>query len=105
MNETGKILGTSDLNKSLKDLFGLGNPDKDLNSVTNALRNVENYAINLAGVLALIMILYSAFIYVTAYGDEGRAETAKKTLLWSIVGLALIIFSKVILIFVYKSLK
>jgi len=95
------------LNDSLKQIIGIESPDpnKSLGDVASAIISITNWAASLAGVLALIMILYSAFTYVTSYGDESRAETAKKTLLWSIVGMALVIFSKIILIQIYNLLK
>ena len=37
-----------------------------------------------------IMVLYSAFLYVSSLGEEAKAETAKKTLIWSIVGFVLL---------------
>ena len=33
-----------------------------------------------------IFIIYAGFLFVTAQGNEKKLETAKKTLLWAVVG-------------------
>ena len=50
-----------------------------------------------AELIAFFYILYASFIYMTSYGDESKAETAKKTLIWALVGLAVIISATTIL--------
>lgn len=62
-------------------------------------------ALDAAGIVAFIMIIYASITYLTAYGEESKAETAKKTLLWSIVGLVVIVFSRVIMMIIYNYLK
>lgn len=62
----------------------------NLDTVINAIIKAINVGVYLASLAAAIMILFSAFQYVTAYGDESKAATAKKTLIWSIAGLAVI---------------
>src|SRR5690606_19671304 len=45
------------------------------------------------GAIAIAMIMFSGFRLVTAQGNEEIWGTAKKSLIWSIVGLALVGFS------------
>ena len=54
------------------------------------VNQIIRLALDLAGVVAFIMILYSVFLFATSYGEEGKIESAKKTLYWSIVGLAVV---------------
>ena len=42
------------------------------------------------GGLAFLAILYSGAIYVTAFGDPGRMESAKKNLTWTVTGIVAI---------------
>ncbi len=58
--------------------------------ITGFLNNVVTIALDFAGMLAVIMILYGSFLYVTAYGDDTKAATAKKTIFWSIAGLVVL---------------
>jgi|SRR3989338_3756340 len=55
---------------------------------------IENLAqaITTIGIpLAVIFIIYSGFLFVTARGNDKKLEEAKKTFYWAIVGTILII--------------
>lgn len=41
--------------------------------------------------VAIIMVLYSAFLFMTSAGDEEKIKRAKRTLLWVLVGVLIII--------------
>ena len=107
---TGGVFNFSNLNKTLK--WFLTGEDSSKNMANANLGDIEgiitrttNYALDLAGVIALIIILYSAFMYATSFGEESKAEAAKKALTWSIIGMIAIIFSKAIMLFVNNALK
>ncbi|MGE5309937.1 MAG: hypothetical protein ACM3JF_02555 [Sphaerimonospora mesophila] len=51
------------------------------------LKNGLNMVYFLIGAVAVIMIIYSGYQYVTADGDSGKAATAMKTILYSVIGL------------------
>lgn len=51
-------------------------------------------------VAAFAGIVYSGFMYITAGGDTGKVELARKNLTWSIIGILLAICSYVIVTFV-----
>ena len=72
---------------------------KDLEVV---FRNVLNIVVRFAGVAAFIMIIIGGFQYLTAGGDPKKAESAKNTLTYAILGLALIIISWFILKFIQE---
>lgn len=74
-----------------------------LGGITASVENIITLALDFAGVVAVIMILYSAVLLMTAYGEESKAESAKKTLLWTIVGLAVMILAKVIISVIITS--
>jgi hypothetical protein len=76
-----------------------------LEQVFNIINRVTTYAIDLAGLLVFIMIIYSTIMYATAFGEESKAETAKKALTWSIVGLVVIILFRVIINIVQTALQ
>lgn len=77
----------------------------ELGKILNIIARVTSFAVDIAGVIALIMILYSAFMYATSFGEESKAEAAKKALTWSIVGIVVIIFFRVIIGIVNTSLQ
>jgi hypothetical protein len=64
-----------------------------LNCVPVVFTLIINAALTFAGVVALFMIIYSGFRFVTSGGDPKGVENAKKTLTWAIIGLILILLS------------
>jgi hypothetical protein len=57
-----------------------------------------------AGGLAVIMIVYGAIKYVTANGEASNIQSAKNTIIYSLVGLACIILVQTIINFVILKL-
>lgn len=81
-------------------------PDADdLSSITCTVTNAINLIFDIAGIIAFIMIIYSSIIYLTSYGEESRIEMAKKTLIWSVVGVIVILLAKSVLIIITKSIS
>lgn len=54
---------------------------------------VKNILLPLIGVLAVIVIIYGGVLYVTAGGNEEQSAKAKRTLLYGIIGLIIVIAS------------
>ena len=69
----------------------------DLEPVRCFVVAVTDFALDLMGALAFIMILYASIIYLISYGDEAKAEIAKKTLIWSVIGIIAVSAAKAIL--------
>lgn len=63
-------------------------------SIPELINAIINAIFWIAVVLAPLMILVGAFYFMTAAGDPKRVETGKKVILWTIVGLAVILFSR-----------
>lgn len=76
--------------KNLLNYFNGTDPNKGLGSVRCFVFEVTKLALSFAGILAVIMLLWGAFLYVTSYGEDTKIETAKKTVLWSIAGLVVL---------------
>lgn len=70
---------------------------KDLEVI---FRNILNIVVRFAGIAAFIMIIIGGFQYLTAGGDPKKAESAKNTLTYAILGLALLIIGWFILKFI-----
>lgn len=76
-------------------------PRLGLQGVTNPVGAVErillNYVITpifiLAGGVAVIVIMYSAFQIITARGEEEGLSAAKTTLIWAFLGLGLVMLA------------
>lgn len=57
---------------------------------------VNNILIPIGGVVAVMMIMYAGFLYVTAGGNETRIKKAHEALLWGVIGAAILLGAWVI---------
>jgi glucan phosphoethanolaminetransferase (alkaline phosphatase superfamily) len=57
------------------------------------IKTVINTLLYILGALAVIMIIFAGFRYTTSGGDANAVTSAKKTLLYSVVGLIVAILS------------
>lgn len=81
------------------------NPENaSFQDIANLIANVTQALLTIASIFAFFMILYSGFQYVSAFGNENKATSAKTTLTWSIVGIIVIVVSKIILAFFVDTL-
>ena len=55
-----------------------------------------NFLLGITGVLALIMLVIGAIMYLTSAGDETRIDSGKKIFKYSLLGLILVMSSMVI---------
>jgi len=58
------------------------------------LDNITTFLLTIVAPLAGIMILWAAFQMLTAAGDPGKFTTGKRTIIYAVVGLGLVILSK-----------
>ncbi|MFA6042907.1 MAG: hypothetical protein WCV85_04810 [Patescibacteria group bacterium] len=65
--------------------------------------NIITFVLGLLGLIAVIMILYGGFIWLTAGGNEDKVSSAKRIISSAIVGLVVILISWAIVNFVVKS--
>lgn len=68
------------------------------------LGNIIKTALGVVGSIALLMAVYGGFLWLTSMGNESKVETGKKTLIWSVLGLALIFGAYAITTFIFQAL-
>lgn len=71
-------------------------------SVSSILGAVIDWVMILVGAITVLFIVWSGIQYVTAGGNKDKAESAKKTLTYAVIGLVVIILAKVIVELVIK---
>ena len=64
------------------------------------VQNLIKAAIGLGGIALFIMLVIGGFKYLTSGGDPKRAESARNTLTYAILGLVLIALAYLILRFI-----
>lgn len=79
---------------------GLGGGD-----VRIVVANIISVALALLGIIAVLLMLYAGFTWMTAGGNEDKVATAKKTIMYAVIGLAIIMTSYAIMRFVIGELQ
>lgn len=77
----------------------LGN--KDLRST---IASIVNVALSLLGIVALVIVLYGGFKWMTAGGNDEQVGEARKIIISGVIGLAIILSSYAISSFVITKL-
>lgn len=91
------------------DTFGLAPVDDGLNlaggDIRTTVARIIRAALTFLGVVAVAIVLYGGYMYMTSGGNEQKIETAKKILINGGIGLAIILMSWVITQFVINQLS
>ncbi|MCW1908706.1 MAG: pilin [Candidatus Saccharibacteria bacterium] len=69
-------------------------------TVDNALTAAITVFTIIVGVAAVIMVILSGYKYITSGGDSNKVAQAKSTVIYALIGVALVVTSQVILRFV-----
>ena len=72
----------------------------DLISDTNKIINV---VLGVLGVVAVAVVIYGGFLFLTAQGDPGKIKKGKDSITWGIIGLIIALLSWSIINFVLSS--
>lgn len=65
-------------------------------SLRGLVLTIINFVLTFLGVLAVIMIIYGGMLYVTAGGAQEKVDKGKKILMYTVVGIVIIMLSFVI---------
>ncbi len=96
----------SSSNYALQGANELGNScqgNRIAGSSNSAVANIVNILTYVAGVIILVLIIYSGYRYITSGGDSNKVNSAKNTLIGAIVGLMIIVVAQVIVHFVINA--
>ncbi len=81
-----------------------GTPILEKGDILEIVFNIIQYLLSFLGVIAVCMIIYSGYLWMTAGGNEEKVGKAKKTLTYALVGLLVILFAYTITAFVISRL-
>ncbi|MFA5128279.1 MAG: LamG-like jellyroll fold domain-containing protein [Patescibacteria group bacterium] len=97
--QTTDQITVDDLGLSYGEETGLSNTDIRL-----TIARIIRVALGLLGIVALVLILYGGFVWMTAGGDEEKIQKAKKILVNAVIGLIIILSAYAIASFVINTL-
>ena len=63
-------------------------------TIGELITTISDFAVTIGLPIAIIFIVYSGFLFVSARGNEKKLETAKEGFRWSIIGAAIIVGAK-----------
>lgn len=88
-----------------QQLYGIAESggDCDESGVTSSLATATAILSYIAGIIAIIMILVSGFKYATSGGDSNRVGSAKTTLIYALVGIAIAAITQFLVHYVYNQ--
>lgn len=84
--------------ESIGGQLGLGNAD-----LKTTVLNIIRLVLGLMTLIAVVMIIYGGFVWLTAAGNEDNVDKAKKIISAAVIGLIVILLAWAIVIFVSKT--
>lgn len=97
----GDVCSDPNISDELKDAAGC-NTTKKADEVVNAVVNV---VLSFVGIIAVCVMIYGGFLYMTSNGDSGKAQKAKNVILYGLVGMIVALLAYTIIIFVSRSIS
>lgn len=79
-----------------------GDPSKKVNDTVETVINILSVVV---GVASVIMIILAGFKFVTSSGAPEKVSSARNTILYAVIGLAIVGLAQIIVFFVLNKLK
>lgn len=75
--------------------------DTDLPSF---IGRIIKFAVGLVGIVLVAILIYAGFLYATSAGNEKQLETAKKTMVYAVIGIIIVAIAWALTDFVISAL-
>ncbi len=75
-------------------------PAQAASSLDNTIQSIINILSIIVGIVAVIMLIIGGFRYITSSGSAEGVSSAKRTMLYAIIGLIIVALAQVIVRFV-----
>lgn len=75
------------------------------NSLEEFAAAVLDYILIFAGILAVVAMIYSGLRFITAGSDAEAAATARKNLMWAVIGIVIILLALLVINWVQGILQ
>jgi len=64
------------------------------NDFTTLLKDIIKWVVRIGELVAVVMIIYSGLLFMTSGGIEEKVTKARKSLTWSLIGLAVLLIGE-----------
>ncbi|MFZ2310117.1 MAG: pilin [Patescibacteria group bacterium] len=99
-DETGKPSTQTEINNNSQKL---PNP-LGITDVNALISRVINFVLSLVGSVSLIMFVYGGLTWMTSAGSSEKIKKGRDIIVWSVIGLAIVFSSYILVKFVVTSL-
>lgn len=72
--------------------------------VMEALDSITNWMFTILLIVAVLFIILAGFYFITAQGDPDRVSKARYMVLWSLVGVAVAILAKGLVLLIQRAI-
>lgn len=79
------------------------NPIPDVTADSGQLRAIVNMVLGIMGAVAVLIIVVAGFKLISSQGDPSQVATARNTVIYSLIGLIVIMFAFAIVNFVVQG--
>ena len=89
------------------DLFGIGYGEDTglgVKDIRTTISSIINVALGLLGIVAVVIILWGGFVWMTAGGNDEKVGEARKIIFSGIIGLAIVLSAYAIAAYVLNKL-
>lgn len=66
----------------------------------NVINGVTNVVVYVSGVLAVIFVMVSSYMFITSGGNPEKVKKAKNVLIYTVIGMIIIVLAKLIVAYV-----
>jgi cytochrome bd-type quinol oxidase subunit 2 len=80
-----------------------GNCSGGNNEINNLVADIINIFSWVVGVVAVIMVIWGGFSFVTSAGDPQKSAKARNTILYALIGLVIVAMAQTIVRFVVRK--
>jgi uncharacterized membrane protein YuzA (DUF378 family) len=77
--------------------------DCSSNGVSNFISTIVSILSYIVGIAAIIVIILSGMKYITSGGDSGKVASAKNTLIYALIGIAIAALAQFLVHFVFTA--
>lgn len=100
VSAASKDAACTGLGEVLGDACGTGSGEEEINSTIVDVINILSIVV---GIISVIMIIVAGIKYITASGDPGSIKSARNTIIYALVGIAIVALAQTIVKFVIAN--
>ena len=95
--------GQRDEKSELSNMIQSRLPDNEANS--DYIAGIFNGVYGITGIVAVAFIIVGAVQYITSSGEPGKIAKAKNTIMFSVIGLVIVVLASAITAFVIQTVN